>query len=642
MLGPCEMELINIAVLKEDAEQTVAQLLKLGNFHPVDIRRIESGLNGLPASETQKEAGDWEKLAARLRQTCASLDFRPSSGPALMTSALFGQFSYSTAEQKLNSIDAEAASHISKREELREEIRTRTAMLNRVPAILPVPLKRRDSAYSFLEVASGMIADKNLDLLERSLSGIHSVVYPFRKEPGGRTALLLIGLRRDKPYIEKVLSDTGFEKKDFSDQGEAVGGEIQLKLKVQIEKDKRDMETASAVLAEIAAHSGEELSQIHTFIRLKRSIAEARRYSCNTDKTVLFSGWVPADEKEKVVSRIRQMANCLYLEEKSPDELGISKDDVPVLLKHSALIRPFELLIESYGIPRYGSVDPTLFTAVTFLLMFGAMFGDFGHGLLLLAAGILIMRSRSDKVRQAGALTSYAGGVSALFGLLYGSAFGFEFDSLWIRPINNILGIFKISVIFGIAVISLGVALNVFISLRDRDYAKAFFDKAGLISGIIYWSGIALAVRLAVPGAGPVPAGYFILIGACFVVLFLKPLVEIFTGRAHEGVFVLLMETVIDMMEIVMGYLANTVSFIRVAAFALAHAGLFMAIFELSKLLKDVGSGFVSLLIIIGGNILVLLLEGMVVGIQSLRLNYYEFFSKFFVSGKNVYKPLSV
>jgi len=231
MLGPCEMELINIAVLKEDAEQTVAQLLKLGNFHPVDIRRIESGLNELSASETQKEAGDWEKLAARLRQTCASLDFRPSSGPELMTSALFGQFSYSTAEQKLNAIDAEAASHISKREELREEIRTRTAMLNRVPAILPIPLKRRDSSYSFLEVASGTIADNNLDLLERSLSGIHSVVYPFRKEPGGRTALLLIGLRRDKPYIEKVLSDTGFEKKDFSGQGEAVGGEIQLKLK---------------------------------------------------------------------------------------------------------------------------------------------------------------------------------------------------------------------------------------------------------------------------------------------------------------------------------------------------------------------------------------------------------------------------
>jgi V/A-type H+-transporting ATPase subunit I len=96
------------------------------------------------------------------------------------------------------------------------------------------------------------------------------------------------------------------------------------------------------------------------------------------------------------------------------------------------------------------------------------------------------------------------------------------------------------------------------------------------------------------------------------------------------------------MLEIVMGYLANTVSFIRVAAFSLAHAGLFLAIFELSGMLKDIGGGFLSMLVIIFGNILVMLLEGLVVGIQSLRLNYYEFFSKFFESGKKAYKPLTI
>ncbi|MFA5319608.1 MAG: V-type ATPase 116kDa subunit family protein [Candidatus Omnitrophota bacterium] len=642
MLRPCEMELINIAVLKEDAEQTFAQLLKLGNFHPVDIRQIESGLDGISASEIQREAEDWEKLAARLRQICAAIDYRPFSGPAVVTPMSAVQFSYAFIDQKLNSIGAAAAPHIAKKDELEGEIRTRMSMLDRVPGVLPVSLKKRDNAYSFLEVISGRIADKNLELLERSLSGIHTVIYPFRKEPDGRVALLLIGLRRDRAYLRKVMADAGLEKTDFTDEENTVTGEIQLKIKLQIEKDRQESALESAALADIAARSGDELSQMNTFIRLKKSIMEARKYSCITDKTVLLSGWVPAGEKDGVVSRIRQMESCVYVEERRPEELGISKDDVPVLLKHSPFIKPFELLIESYGIPRYGSVDPTLFTAITFLLMFGAMFGDLGHGLLLFTAGMLIMRSRNEKVRQAGALTSYAGGVSALFGLLYGSAFGLEFDSLWVKPINNILGVFKMSIIFGIAVISLGVALNVFISLRDRNYAKAFFDKAGLISGILYWSGIALAVRLTAPGAGAVPAGYFILISACFVILFLKPLLEIFTGKAKEGVFVLLMETVIDMMEIVMGYLANTVSFIRVAAFALAHAGLFMAIFELSKLVRGVGSGFVSLLIIIGGNILVLFLEGMVVGIQSLRLNYYEFFSKFFLNGKKVYKPLSV
>jgi V/A-type H+-transporting ATPase subunit I len=128
------------------------------------------------------------------------------------------------------------------------------------------------------------------------------------------------------------------------------------------------------------------------------------------------------------------------------------------------------------------------------------------------------------------------------------------------------------------------------------------------------------------------------------VLLFAKPFVEIFfkKDKESESFFVSFMEGIVDIMEIVMGYLANTVSFIRIAAFSLAHAGLFLAIFELSHLLKNVGSGSVSLLMIILGNILIMLLEGLVVTIQSLRLNYYEFFSKFFMYGKQFYKPLTM
>jgi V/A-type H+-transporting ATPase subunit I len=103
------------------------------------------------------------------------------------------------------------------------------------------------------------------------------------------------------------------------------------------------------------------------------------------------------------------------------------------------------------------------------------------------------------------------------------------------------------------------------------------------------------------------------------------------------------MESVVNILEIFMGYLSNTVSFIRVAAFALAHAGLFLAIFTLSRLTDNhTGMGnMISWLIIIAGNILVVCLEGLIVSIQALRLNYYEFFSKFFISGKQMYKPLS-
>jgi len=100
------------------------------------------------------------------------------------------------------------------------------------------------------------------------------------------------------------------------------------------------------------------------------------------------------------------------------------------------------------------------------------------------------------------------------------------------------------------------------------------------------------------------------------------------------------MESTIDILEVGMSYLANTVSFIRIAAFALAHAGLFIAIFELSRIVNDAGGAILSFLVVILGNMLIIFLEGLVVTIQSLRLNYYEFFSKFFMAGKELYKPV--
>ena len=104
------------------------------------------------------------------------------------------------------------------------------------------------------------------------------------------------------------------------------------------------------------------------------------------------------------------------------------------------------------------------------------------------------------------------------------------------------------------------------------------------------------------------------------------------------------MESLVGILEVFMGYMANTVSFIRVAAFALAHTGLFIAIFDLAKIVhSDSGAGnAMSWTVLIVGNIVSIGLEGLVVTIQSVRLNYYEFFSKFFMAGKSVYKPLSV
>jgi V/A-type H+-transporting ATPase subunit I len=166
------------------------------------------------------------------------------------------------------------------------------------------------------------------------------------------------------------------------------------------------------------------------------------------------------------------------------------------------------------------------------------------------------------------------------------------------------------------------------------------FDKSGLFSGLIYWAGIGLIAGLLAR-----PAGIYVKLTA---ILFSIGIVTIFANSVidavqhKDGMFVGFIEGLLHIFEITMGYLANTVSFIRISAFALNHFGFFMTIFAISDMLKNADMSVLSLPFVILGNIFVLFLEGLVVMIQCLRLNYYEFFSRFFVSGKRLYNPLTL
>jgi len=276
--------------------------------------------------------------------------------------------------------------------------------------------------------------------------------------------------------------------------------------------------------------------------------------------------------------------------------------------------------------------------------MFGAMFGDIGHGACLIIIGLLLRKKNASQwLRNASTLLLYCGSSACIFGALYGSFFGIEFASLWLKPIKNIMEVFKVSIYLGIAMITIGIIINVVNAFMDKDYAKAFFDKSGLIVGVIYWAGIGLLSKIFI-SRGDIPEIYSLLIAAGVFALFLFPIIQCIVKKRHGHLMESFMESLVDILEVFMGYLANTVSFIRVAAFALAHAGLFIAIFELARIVHTAGlSGEVfSWTVLILGNAFAIALEGLVVGIQSVRLNYYEFFSKFFMTGKSVYKPLSI
>jgi V/A-type H+-transporting ATPase subunit I len=490
-------------------------------------------------------------------------------------------------------------------------------------------------------MAYGRVDEKNLPVLERSLLDIPHIVYPYKKEETGLMTTLIICLRRDRAALDKVLKDIGWQKMEIPQGSPLLSREVQEKLRAEIKQFRIDLTGINTQLGVITEKYLDRLVQVKFFIMVKKALLEAEKFSYTTDRTVLLTGWIPSEDRLQVLREVKKIDPASYVEETKAENVNIAREDIPVRIKHNALVKPFELLIESYGIPRYGTIDPTIFVAISFLLMFGVMFGDVGQGLVLVLASLFLRRSKNQTVKQAGALVLYSGLSATLFGFLYGSYFGIEARALWIRPIEHIMEMFADAVILGIILISLGILINIINAFRDKNYLKILFDKAGLISGLVYWAGIGVGIKLFIQKTAVAPF-YFYIITAGLLALFLKPIIEGLFRKKSEGFFITLIESVMELVEVVMGYLANTISFIRVAAFALAHTGLFIAIFQLSDLLKNVGGGTASLLVIIVGNIFVILLEGLVVSIQSVRLNYYEFFSKFFVTGNKVYKPLTL
>lgn len=631
MLTSTSLELVNLVVFKDKAEEVSAFLLKAGIFHPVDIRNIESELAGLSLSQIEKDSLSLEALHGRCRTLARKLRV------SLVFSREAARITAQEAGRLLDRLEEELKPLLEKKEELSSSVKNNSAILSRVKEYLPLPI-RRDSTYSFLEIAMGRVEEKNLAVLERSLSVVPHILYPFNKQ-GGLVSALLIGLRRDRELIRQVLGDVGWNDQEFPRESEVLSREAQRTLELQIRQYSDKLREVEKEVASLRSRYGNELSGIHSFCVLSKSILEAKKFSAVTEKTIIFTGWVPKENKGELLKAVKQITDLSYVEWRDAGETGVPKEDIPVQFAQSKALKPFALLVDAYGVPRYGTLDPTIFVAISFLLMFGMMFGDLGHGLVLIAAAAgAFIKTKAPKIRQAAVLIAYCGASSALFGFLYGSVFGFEFHSLWHKPMEDVMGLLRFSVLLGIGIITTGIIINVINAIRDRDYLKALFDKSGLIAGLVYWALIALITRGFFLHA-PVPRAIVFIVTAGITMLFLYPIMEYFLhGRKKHPFFESVIESVMGLLEFVMAYLANTVSFVRMGAFALAHAALFMAIFQISAGFK----GWGSIAVIVGGNIAVIILEGVVVSIQSLRLNYYEFFSKFFVPGKTEFKPLSV
>jgi V/A-type H+-transporting ATPase subunit I len=282
--------------------------------------------------------------------------------------------------------------------------------------------------------------------------------------------------------------------------------------------------------------------------------------------------------------------------------------------------------------------------------MFGMMFGDLGHGGILFLAGLALRLwpHLRESYRRNGTILASVGASAMAFGVLYGSLFGYEniIPALWFRPMTRINQLLMYAVLIGIGIILFGILVNIVVKLVQRRYLEVIFERFGVL-GLWFYLGALFMVYMTMKGSSFSIWLAFVLM---FLPLVLMPLERPLARRAKQGkknageegepLLVTTLVTAVDLFETMIVYLSNSISFVRVAAFALNHVALSLAIFQLGGMLRGLpGGGALYVLAVAGGNLMILLLEGGIVGIQALRLEFYEFFSKFFEPEGTPFRP---
>lgn len=394
------------------------------------------------------------------------------------------------------------------------------------------------------------------------------------------------------------------------------------------------------------------IRQLFSLIQAHSETFELRKYVVAKNKQFFLVGFVPERQAKKFSGLFDAISttDCVIRSCDADPRLT-----PPVKLKNNWFTRPFEMFVTMYGLPSYGKFDPTPLVAITYCILFGMMFGDLGQGLLISLIGIIAWKWKKIEL---GRILSRIGIFSAIFGIVYGSVFGLEhlLDPFYI----NVLGLpskpvevfnpettntlLLISVGIGVFLIVLSIIINIILGLRSKNIEGAVFGNNG-IAGLVFYVSVISAVALLMIFNVNVLNPWFIIF--CIVIplllIFLRePLAKLVKKRKDikpaDGIGGFIIENFFELFENVLSYITNTVSFVRVGGFILSHAGMMAVVLTLMEMI----GGVVSPIVFVIGNIFVMGMEGLIVGIQVLRLEFYEIFSRFYEGDGKAFQPTSI
>jgi V/A-type H+-transporting ATPase subunit I len=478
----------------------------------------------------------------------------------------------------------------------------------------------------FLDFYVGIVPRENIRQLEGAVGLAHHLLYVYMVN-GEQAHVVIVGPKGGEDgELTSVLTAAGFQNLPIPRELTSEPSKLREEFGQRRKEIREERATLQQRLAEWASTIQDRLQDAQHLLLLAEPFVTLDPSIRSTGDLAYLAGWVPARSVQTLERQLRQtLTGPFAMESRNPQrEERLLVPSVPV---RSRLLAPFDMLVKQYGIPQYGEIDPTPLFAVTFLLMFGMMFGDVGHGAVIAVAAWMAR----EKLPRFYLFGIFAGISSMAFGLLLGSVFGYEhiLPALWMSPLHNPILMLKVALGWGVGFIIVACLLGIYNRIAIGDVVGAMFEHHGAINLLFYLGFLVGGYQLAQTGSfGSLPALVVILSLFALAVFQWRHL----TAPTGEKLLIVAIET----LDTIIVYLSNTLSFLRVSAFSLNHVALSLAVFTLAGMMGTMGHWITVVL----GNVFILVLEGGIVMIQVMRLEYYEGFSRYFSGDGHEFTPL--
>lgn len=442
--------------------------------------------------------------------------------------------------------------------------------------------------------------------------------------------LLLIVHKDFKKEAEDILTKYAFSKTTLNYEESPVEFINNAKEKIEnikVEKEKIGEQIKNYV------NDIENLKIIYEYFENELNKANASENFLKTNRMVAINGWLPEESKEELEKEIKKVTQDYYIDFIEPEE----DEDVPIELKNNSLVTPFESITSMYSLPKYNEIDPTPLLMPFYLIFFGMMLSDAGYGLIMFVSTLLALKflPLEKETKNFVKLFFYLSFPTMFWGIMYGSFFtgAIEIPPLWMKPEDNANLLLITSIIFGLIQIFIGLGIKGYLYIREGKYVDALYDVG------LWYITLTTVVLLLVGNFGKVEALQSSMNIIKYIMFASMIGIVLTQGRENKNIGARLGAGLYGLYGIT-GYIGDFVSYSRLMALGLATGFIGGA---LNLIISYLGTGVKAWifgpLIFIIGHMFNLLINALGAYVHTSRLQYVEYFGKFYEGGGKPFTP---